>query len=283
MLLSSDSRIEGAKMSKVIAVTGATSGMGKACAEQLSAHQHRVFGTVFGVEMDPEWRHLPYTLIPCDITDQRAVEAFYERIREEAKRIDVLVNCAGFALDGGVEDTTVEEAKLQFEVNLFGTHRMVREVLPVMRRQGGGRIITISSLAAQVPSIPFQGFYSMSKKALDGMTEALRTECRAFGIEATSINPGDMKTDFTANHVRVAGLTPESPYYDQSMRSIDTMKKSEMSSQGPDVIGKLICRLVETRRLKPKYFIEPKYKGLLFLMRFMSNTRVEKVIRSTYC
>jgi NAD(P)-dependent dehydrogenase (short-subunit alcohol dehydrogenase family) len=84
--------------SKVIAVTGATSGMGKACVEELSAAGHRVYGTVFGMEMDPEWSALPYTLIPCDITDQEEVAAFYARIEEGAKRIDVLVNCAGFAL-----------------------------------------------------------------------------------------------------------------------------------------------------------------------------------------
>jgi NAD(P)-dependent dehydrogenase (short-subunit alcohol dehydrogenase family) len=262
----------------VIAVTGATSGMGKACAEGLSTSGHRVYGTVFGMEMNPAWKDLPYTLIPCDITDPEAVAAFCTRIKEEAKRIDVLVNCAGFGLEGSVEDTTVEEAKLQFEVNLFGTHRMIREVLPTMRAQGGGRIITISSLAGQVPAIPFQGFYSMSKKALDGLTEALRIECGPFGIQATSINPGDMKTDFTGHRTRAAALTPESPYYAQSIQSIGVMRESELSSQGPEVIGRLVCKLVETKTLKPKYFIEPKYKLLLFLMRFMSNRRVEKLM-----
>ncbi len=269
-------------MSKVIAVTGATSGMGKACVEKLSARGHSVYGSVYGVEMDPAWESLPYALIPCDITDQRSVEAFYERIREDQDRIDVLVNCAGFGLEGSVEDTTVEEARLQFEVNVFGTHRMIREVLPTMREQRGGQIITISSLAAQVPSIPHQGFYSMSKKALDGLIEALRMECRPFGIQATCINPGDMKTDFTANRVRAAALKPGSPYYEHSEKSIQTMRDSELSSQGPEVIGELICRLVETRKLKPKYFIEPRYKGLLFLMRFLSNARIEKLIESLY-
>jgi NAD(P)-dependent dehydrogenase (short-subunit alcohol dehydrogenase family) len=269
-------------MGNVIAVTGATSGMGRAAAEQLSSRGHKVYGTAYGVEMTPDWKHLPYTLIPCDITKPRDVEDFYSQIREEAGRIDVLVNCAGFSLEGGVEDTTVEEAKSQFEVNLFGTHRMIREVLPIMREQGGGRIITVGSLAAQVPGVPFQGFYSMSKKALDGLTEALRMECKSFGIQATTINPGDMKTDFTANRVRAAALTPGSPYYEQSLRSIKAMKDSEMSSQGPEAIGKIVCRLVEARILKPKYFLEPKYKALLFLMRFLSHKRMEKLVESIY-
>jgi NAD(P)-dependent dehydrogenase (short-subunit alcohol dehydrogenase family) len=270
-------------MSKVIAVTGATSGMGKASVEQLSARGHRVYGTAYGVDIDPGWEHLPYTLIPCDITAPNDVEAFFRRIRGEVKRIDVLVNCAGFALEGGVEDTTVEEARSQFEVNVFGTHRMIREVLPVMRQQGSGRIITISSLAAQVPAVPFQGFYSMSKKALDGLTEALRLECKSFGIDVTTVNPGDMRTDFTANRARAAALTPGSPYYEQSMKSVAAMKQSEMSSQGPEKIGELICELVEARKLKPKYFLGPKYKALLFLTRFLSNARAEKLIESLYC
>ncbi len=269
-------------MGKVIVVTGATSGMGKASAERLSGRGHRVYGTAYGVDMDPAWKDLPYRLLPCDITDQSSVEAFYRQVLEEAKRIDVLVNCAGFAFEGSVEDTTVEEAKFQFEVNFFGTHRMIREVMPVMRKQGGGKIITISSLAAQVPGIPYQGFYSMSKKALDGLVETLRLESRPFGIQATSINPGDRKTDFTANRVRAAALKPGSAYYDASMRSVETMKKSELTSGGPEVIADLVCRLVDANKLKPKYFIEPKYKVLLFLMRFMSNSLIERVIGSLY-
>ncbi len=269
--------------SLVIAVTGATSGMGKACAEALSASGHKVYGTVFGIDMDPAWDALPYALMPCDITDPEAVAAFYGRIRAEAERIDVLVNCAGFAFEGGVEDTTVVEAKLQFEVNLFGTHRMIREVLPTMREQGSGRIITISSLAAQAPAVPFQAFYSMSKKALDGLTEALRIECKPFGIQATSINPADVRSDFTDNRIRAAALRPESPYYERSIQSIGAMKESELSSPGPEAIGRLVCKLVETKTLKPKYFVEPKSKLILFLMRFLSNRGAERLVESMFC
>lgn len=269
-------------MSKVIVVTGATSGMGKACVEALSAKGYRVYGTAYGVPVDPAWKELPYRLIPCDITSEHAVKSFYREVLEEAGRVDVLVNCAGFALEGGVEDTTVEEAKLQFEVNFFGTHRMIREVLPAMRKQGSGKIITICSLAAQVPAIPHQGFYSMSKKAVDGLTEALRMEMKPFGIQATNINPGDMKTDFTANRVRAKALQPGSPHYERALKSIESMKKSELSSQGPEVIASLVCKLVEAPKLKPRYFIEPKYKVLLFLMRFLSTARIEKIVESLY-
>ena len=111
--------------------------MGKACVEKLSARGHKVYGTVYGIDMDPEWKNLPYTLLPCDITDQASVETFLRQVKDEARRIDVLVNCAGFGFEGSVEDSTVEEAKLQFEVNFFGTHRMIREVMPIMRGTRG--------------------------------------------------------------------------------------------------------------------------------------------------
>ena len=123
----------------------------------------------------------------------------------------------------------------------------------------------------------------MSKKALDGLTEALRLECKSFGIAVTTVNPGDMRTDFTANRVRAAAFTPESPYYEQSMKSVDAMKKSEMSSEGPERIGALICELADASELKPKYFLGAKYKALLFLTRFLSNRRAEKLIESLYC
>jgi hypothetical protein len=101
-------------------------------------------------------------------------------------------------------------------------------------------------------------------------------------VQATSINPGDVKTDFTGHRVRAAALTPESPYYEQSTASIDMMKASEESSQGPEVVGRLVCELVERRRLKPRYLVEPKYKLLHFSMRFLSDARVEKLIESVY-
>jgi NAD(P)-dependent dehydrogenase (short-subunit alcohol dehydrogenase family) len=131
--------------------------------------------------------------------------------------------------------------------------------------------------------VPFQAFYSMSKKALDGLTEALRLECKPYGIQATSINPGDVKTDFTAHRARAAALTPESSYYERSIRSIDAMRESEMNSQGPEMIGRLVCELVERKTLKPKYFIESKTKLLLFLMRFLSNRGAERLVESIFC
>ena len=102
-------------------------------------------------------------------------------------------------------------------------------------------------------------------------------------MQATRLNPAAVPSDFTAHRLRAAALTPASPYYEPSMGSIDAMKESELSSRGPEAIGRLVCELVEKRRLKPKYFVEPKYKLALFLMRFISNATAEKLVELLYC
>ncbi len=272
-------------MSKIVLVTGATSGMGKSVIEKLHAKGYGCYGTAFG--LSPELRtesylaSLPYRLLDCDITDDASVAGFVEGILNEAGRVDVLVNCAGFGFGGGVEDSTVDEAKMQFEVNFFGTHRITRAVMAAMRRQGGGRILTVSSLAS-VFTVPFQAFYSASKAALDVMMSAVRMEGASFGISACTVNPGDVRSGFTANRKQAAACCPGSPYYDLSMRSVDRMKKDEMAGMAPGVVADLLCRLVEVRRLKPRYFIEPKYKFLVFLRRLLPEGVVEKLVMGIY-
>jgi len=265
----------------VIVVTGATSGMGKATIERLSVLGHRCYGTVYGIDMDPAWATLPYRLQPCDVTDQASVDDFVAWVLGEAGRIDVLVNCAGFGLGGGVEDTTVEEAEKQFDVNYFGAHRMTRAVMPAMRAQGGGRVISISSMAS-VFTIPFQSFYSSSKRALDALMEAVRMEGRAFGISACCVNPGDARTGFTAARVRARACVSGSPYYELAMRSIERMSRDEMRGMSPDRVARLICRLVAAPRVKPRYFVETKYKLIMLLKRLLPDTAVERLLMKIY-
>lgn len=267
-------------MSKVILVSGATSGIGLDCAEMLAARGHRVYGTGRRVSAEQEEKK-PYTLVRCDITDQQSVEECVASIINEAGRIDVLINCAGFGFGGGVEETTVEEAKAQFETNFFGTHRMCREVMPIMRRQGGGAIITVSSVAAEF-TIPFQSFYSTSKMALDGMMQAIRMEGKPFKITATCVNPGDVRSGFTAARFQAAAIDPKSPYYEKTMKSINTMKKDEMNGMEPKRVAELICRLVVKKKLKVKYFIEAQYKAAMVLKRILPAQTVESLLMMLY-
>jgi len=268
-------------MTEKIVITGATSGIGKNCAELFSKHGYDVYGTVYGIDMDPEWEKLSYKLYPCNITNQASVEEFVNWVMKKADKIDVLVNCAGFGFGGGVEDSTTEEVMLQFNVNFFGTHRITRQILPIMRKQRSGKILTISSMASEF-GIPFQGFYSASKMALDGMIMALRMESRPYGIQAATINPGDVKSDFTVNRGLAAACKEDGPYYENSMKSIQQMIKDEQNGMDVSEISDLVLKLIRKKRLKPKYLVESKYKILMFMKNFMSNGLVESLLMKYY-
>lgn len=265
-------------MSKVILVTGATSGIGLLTARMLAEQGHTVIGTGRSADSKGlesfEWKRL-------DITDQDAVDECVNQIVKTKGKIDVLVNCAGYGLGGGIEDTTAEEARDQFETNFFGAHRVIRAVMPVMRGQGGGMILTVSSVASEFV-VPFQSFYSTSKMALDGMMQAVRMEGKPFNIQAACINPGDVRSGFTAARKQAVGCQPGSAYYAPTMKSIETMKRDEMNGMDPVRVAQVVCRLVEKRRLKTKYFIEPQYKAIMGLKRILPTATVEWLMTKIY-
>ncbi len=266
-------------MRRVAIVSGGTSGIGEKCAEKLASCGYRVYAT--GRRVKSMGAAKAYTEVRCDVTQEDSVRELVNRVVEEQGRIDVLVNCAGYALGGGVEDTSVEEAQAQFDTNFFGTHRMIRTVLPMMRNQQQGKIITVSSVASEF-AVPFQGFYSCSKMALDGMMLALRLEVKPFGIEVACVNPGDVRSGFTDGRHQASGCVPESPYYEMAMRSIETMKRDELHGMAPEQVAQLVARLASASRLKPKYFVETKYRLVMVLKRLLPLTVVEKLLAAIY-
>ena len=186
----------------VVLVTGASSGIGKACAELLFARGCRVYGTSRQapralVEARTSDLAPLLRMIPLDVTSDDSVDAAVGVVLACEGRLDAVVNNAGFGVAGAAELTTIEEAREQFETNFFGTVRVCRAVLPVMRQQGSGRILNISSIAGRI-GIPFQAFYSASKFAIEGFSEALRMEVAPFGVKVVLIEPGDFRTGFTA-------------------------------------------------------------------------------------
>ena len=179
----------------VAIVTGATAGIGAATAGALHAAGYRVFGT---------YRKLPATKMPgidyvaCDVTNDLAVDAAVREVLAKAGRIDLLVNNAGVGLVGAAEESSLEQAKSVFDVNLFGVIRMTNAVLPAMRQQRSGRIINLSSVMGLIPS-PFMALYSSSKHAVEGYSQALDHEIRGSGIRAVLVEPGYTRTTFESN------------------------------------------------------------------------------------
>lgn len=251
----------------VVLITGATSGIGKACAEHLARKGYRVFGTGRRAPFPPELAPLgQYTLIQMDVTQDDSVRRAVDFILREMGRLDVAVNNAGFGIAGAVEDTSIEEAKAQMETNFFGVLRVCRAVLPVMRAQGGGLIVNISSLGGVIP-LPFQALYSASKFAVEGMTEALRLEVRPFGIRVTLIEPGDMRTGFTDRRVRVAAWAPESAYAPYGERVLRVVETDERSGGSPEAVAILLERILRSPNPAPRYRVGPAFQRLAARLR----------------
>ena len=184
---------------RTVIVTGASGGIGAAIASQLSRSGWRVFGTMR--RPDPA-RHGPDALA-LDVSSDDSVETAVAEVLSRTGRIDGIVNNAGVDMIGAIEETTAREALDMFETNFFGVHRLVRAVLPTMRAQQSGRVVTIGSIAGFVPT-PFNAFYSASKHALEGYCETLDYEVRPFGVRTVLIEPGFIRTNLRAKKTATA-------------------------------------------------------------------------------
>jgi len=252
---------------QIVLITGASSGIGKACAQLLHRMGYRVYGTSRRAPEPPE---LPvprsnqlstFDLIPMDVTSDESVERGVKLILAREGRIDVVVNNAGFSLAGAVEDTQLEEARDQMETNFFGVIRVCRAVLPIMRKQGGGYLINISSIGGLI-GIPFQGLYSASKFAVEGFSESLRAEVQPYGIRVVLIEPGDFPTGITASRAKTRASQHGTVYAERFAKSLSVMEADEMHGPPPEQIGYLLERIITTRAPRSRYMIAPVLEKL---------------------
>jgi NAD(P)-dependent dehydrogenase (short-subunit alcohol dehydrogenase family) len=233
-----------AKTSKVVLITGASSGIGFACAARLAAEGHTVYGAS---------RSMPTAALPgpcpglqrlaMDVTDEASVRQAVGEVVKAEGRIDVLVNNAGYVLSGASEEISIEEAHRQLDTNFFGYLRATRAVLPTMRGQRAGLILNMSSLAGMI-GLPFQSMYSASKFAIEGWSEALRIELAPHGIQVVLVQPGDIKTAFTQNRVRAREAQASGPYAEALERSLAVMEADEQGGPSPDVIASTVSRII---------------------------------------
>ncbi|HUJ61391.1 MAG TPA: SDR family NAD(P)-dependent oxidoreductase [Kofleriaceae bacterium] len=236
-------------MERVILVTGASSGIGRACAELLAARGHRVFGTSRkGGEGSSG-----VTMLAMDVDDDASVAAGVAKVVDLAGRLDVVVNNAGFAIAGAVEDTSVAEARAQFETNVFGVLRVCRAALPHMRAQRSGLIVNISSLGG-IFGMPFSGLYSASKFAIEGLSEALALETRRFGVRVVVVEPGDMRTGLPDARRDVAAAAGSA--YEPAFRNVMKLsKRDEDKAPDPALVARLVGKIVATGRPKLRYSV----------------------------
>ena len=225
---------------KVALVTGASAGIGQACADLLS----RAGWSVAGASRRGTASAGGQGLV-MDVDDDASVRDGVQHVLLAHGRIDAVVAAAGWGMAGAVEHTPVEEAKAQFETNFWGCVRLVQAVLPAMRAQRSGRIVLISSIAG-VLGVPFQAFYSASKFALEGLGEALAYEVAPFGIDVTLVQPGNVRTDFTASR-RLVGM--DDPVYGAAVaKAVGLMERDEANGAAPHDIAVAVRRVLETKR-----------------------------------
>jgi len=231
---------------RVALVTGASSGFGLAIANNLQAAGYRVYGTSrraaaganpFGV----------FELIAMDVDDDGSVEAGVAAIVAREGRLDVVVSNAGVGVAGSLEDTTTAEARLQFETNFFGNHRVCRAALPHLRARDLAHVVVIGSLAGII-GIPFQGMYSASKFALEGYCESLRIELRHTGVRVAIVEPGDFATGFTAARRTIAARGPASAYHGAFERALKVIETDEVTGADPAGLAAAVRAVIETER-----------------------------------
>lgn len=264
--------------SEVVLITGASSGIGRACAHHLARRGYRVYGTSRRAEVELDG----VSMSPMDVNDEASVRQGVERVLQEAGRLDVVVNNAGFGIAGAVEDTTVEEAKAQFETNFFGVLRVCRAVLPVMRAQRGGLIVNISSIGGLI-GVPFTGLYAAAKFAVEGLSEILRLEVRPFGVRVVLIEPGDFHTGFTAQRQMAAASQGDTPYAEACRRAIGVVEHDETHGSDPILVARLLERILRSRSPRPRYLVgTPSQQLAVALKRILPGTVFEWIIRSHY-
>lgn len=233
----------------VVLITGISSGFGLEIARHLSREGHVVYGTVRR-EVEP----LPGVgYFQLDVRDSQAVQKAVDHIVAKEGRLDVLVNNAGMGIGGPLEYATEEEIQEQMEANFMGLVHCVKAVLPVMRQQGKGKVIAMSSIGGLM-GLPFQGYYSASKFAIEGYCEALRLETKAFGVTVTVIRPGDFSTGFTGSRKKT--LNDEAalvyPTYAESMAKVE---HDETRGLKPQVLARKVSRIVRKRRPRYHYVV----------------------------
>lgn len=261
-------------MKIVCVLTGGTSGLGKATATALVQKGCVVY------ELSRRSLEVAGTTHLCtDITNDEAVNAAVQTVLQREGQIDLLINNAGFGISGAVEFTGTAQAQQQFNVNFFGADRLCRAVLPVMRRQHRGRIVNIGSVAGFIP-IPFQAYYSAAKAALCAYTAALANEVAPFGITAVCVQPGDVKTGFTA--ARQKSTAGNTAYRGRIERSVAKMEKDEQTGMSAERAAQKIAKIALGSCRSPACCIGLSYKAISLLSRLLPRRAVQFLVARLY-
>lgn len=268
-----------ADQKKVALVTGASSGMGRDFAIALAKEGFIVYGAARRLEKMDDLKSFGVRPLKMDITKTEDVEVVVSSIKERHGNIDILINNAGFGLYGSVEEVSIEDARYQFEVNLFGLARLTQLVIPVMRENKFGKIINISSMGGKIYT-PLGAWYHATKHAIEGWSDCLRIELAKFGIDVVVIEPGGIETEFgDVLSEKLDKISGNGPY----AYIVDGFKKMEeqgMELSKPSVITNLILKAVRAKKPKTRYVAGKLAKPLLFIRKWFGDRVYDKMVMS---
>ena len=271
-------------MSKVILVTGASAGIGREAAILLARQGHAVYAGARRLDRLEALAEHGIAPVEMDVTREEDNERAVSRIIEREGRIDVLINNAGFGLYGPVEDVPIDDARYQFEVNLFGLAHLTQLVLPHMRAQGSGRIINVSSILGKV-FVPLGAWYHATKHALEGWSDCLRIETAPFNIQVVLIEPGAIKTEFSGvMEAELRKHVGDSPYRAQVESFLTVTRGRGPGSRGTDagVFAGVFLKAVTSRKPRRRYIGGRMARPLVFLRRWFGDGIYEFVLRRAF-
>jgi short-subunit dehydrogenase len=265
----------GTQKRQVAIVTGASAGIGAATAGALHAAGYRVFGTY---RKAPASRVAGVEYLVLDVTSDESAKAAVAQVLDQAGRIDLLVNNAGVGLVGGAEESSIEQAKSLFDVNLFGVIRMTNAVLPIMRRQGSGRIVNLSSLMGLVPA-PFSALYAASKHALEGYSESLDHEIRGSGIRVVLVEPAWTRTSFEGN---VYQADQQLEFYQPARSNAEAVMRDAMkAADSPELVASAVVKASTVANPDRRYTAGRTARQVSLLRRFVPAAAFDKSLRKT--
>src|SRR5919107_1390296 len=257
----------------VAIVTGASGGIGEATARALHAAGYRVFGTY---RRPPATRSPGIEYLACDVTSDESVQAAIAQVLAKAGRIDLLVNNAGVGLVAGAEESSLEQAKSLFDVNLFGLIRMTKAVLPTMRRQRAGRIVNLSSVMGLIPA-PFMALYSASKHAVEGYSESLDHETRSAGIRVVLVEPAYTRTSFEGN---VYQADQRLDLYQSARTNAEgVMREAMKSADSPELVASAVVKASTAATPRRRYTAGRTARQVSLLRRFVPESAFGKSLR----
>ena len=265
-------------MSKVVLITGGSSGIGKSVGEFLVQKGFVVYGTSRNSE---RIKNHPFSLVSLDVNDTETISNAVNEIISKEGRLDILINNAGMGITGPIEETPTNEMRNVFNTNLFGAIDVMKAVLPQMRLQKSGLIINVTSIAGYM-GLPFRGIYSATKGALEIVTEAIRMEVKSFGIEVTNVAPGDFATNIASGRYHTP-VFENSPYKEAYQSNLNLMDTHVDSGSDPIEMAKEIYKIINTPKPKIHYKVgDFMQKFSILLKKILPDTIYEKMLMNHY-